>query len=94
MIEDDKLLKAALRIAVRYMPREVAFPYNKYIIEAAPYFAREYWDGDDIMILFKTEEDMIAFDYKDYLLNYQDVLDRSRQLYRDIYTRYKRSKEQ
>ena len=37
----------------------------------------------------KTERDMIAFDHRESPLNYQDVLAKGKQLYADIYKKYK-----
>jgi hypothetical protein len=83
-------LQKALQKAVILIPKEIAYPYDADIFAAYPYCSREYWEKEkSIMILFKTERDMIAFDHRESPLNYQDVLAKGKQLYADIYKKYK-----
>ena len=45
------------------------------------YYSREVVDGEECVIIFKNESDMIAFDHRDSPLNYKEILSKGKQLY-------------
>ena len=45
------------------------------------YYSNETFNGNECVIIFKNEGDMVAFDNRDAQLNYKETLDKGKRLY-------------